>query len=230
MPDRVIVYTRSGDLKSLPQHATPLDFAYYIHEEVGHMCVGSRVNGHWVSLDYELQLGDRVEIITRKGAKPSLDWIYNGYARTRRARDKIKRFFREKPEEATVVPEVEEIGRTIIRKRLSASRIRDLALEKLAEILRLPTPHELVEAVGIGEITITQLDDALSAYVLAQLTPDRLPASPAAFQPTSRQEFDLLYTQAQCCLPVPGDPTISYITQGRGFMLHRPGLPQRTHT
>ncbi|HLA43049.1 MAG TPA: TGS domain-containing protein, partial [Aggregatilineales bacterium] len=159
LPDRVIVYTPDGDLKSLPKGATPLDFAYYIHEDVGHTCVGAKINGKMQKLDYALQLGDRVEIITRKGHRPSLDWLYNGYSRTARAHAKIKHFFREKTDEE--VPEVEDLGESIIKKRLSAHKIRDLTLDRLAERLKVKSTRELLEAVGSGEIAVTQLDEFL---------------------------------------------------------------------
>ncbi|MFP4322600.1 MAG: TGS domain-containing protein [Anaerolineales bacterium] len=218
LPDRVLVYTPDGDLKSLPQGATPLDFAYYIHEDVGNTCVGARVNSKMQKLDYTLQMGDRVEVITRQNARPSLDWLYNGYSRTRRAHEKIKRFFREKDDET--IPEVETLGRTIIKKRLSAHKIRDLTLAALAKRLHQPSERDLLEAIGSGEISVQTLDDNLGTYILEQLeTQDRIAATHSA--DVSFKDFDLLYTQAQCCLPLPGDDTVSYITQGRGFTLHR---------
>ena len=217
--DRVLVYTPNGDLKSMPRNATPLDFAYYIHEEVGHACVGARVNGKMQRLDYTLKLGDRVEVITRKNAHPSLDWLYNQYATTRRAKDKIKRFFREKTD--VEIPEVEELGRSIVKKRLSAHKVRDLSHDKLVELFKRDSRADLLEAVGSGEISVEELDEKLGQYILDQLS-DQKGKGPAV-QPlgVSHKEFNLLYTQAQCCLPVPGDDAISYITQGRGFTLHR---------
>jgi len=218
LPDRVIVYTPNGDLKSLPKGATPLDFAYYVHENVGHTCIGARVNSKMQKLDYALQLGDRVEIITRKGSKPSLDWLYNGYSRTRRAHAKIKRYFREKTDVAA--PEVEEIGNSIIKKRFSAHKIRDLDLDQLVEMLRAKSRSDLLEAIGSGDISVARLDEVLGNYLLEQLS--QKPQQPS-HQPShvSHKEFTLLYHQAQCCLPVPGDETISYISQGKGFTLHR---------
>lgn len=219
LPDRVIVYTPKGDLKSLPQNATPLDLAYYIHEDVGHTCVGAQVNGKMQRLDYTLKMGDRVKIITRTGSKPSLDWLYNGCARTRRAHNKIKHYFREKTD--IVLPEVEELGHSIIKKRLNAHKIRDLSLDKLAEMLKVKSETDLLEMVGSGEIGVMKLDEVLGKYILEQLSQQQ--AKIAAHSPLkiSHKEFDLLYTQAQCCLPLPGDDTISYISQGRGFTLHR---------
>lgn len=218
LPDRVIVYTKDGDLKSLPQGATPLDFAYYIHENIGNTCIGARVNKKMARLDYKLRLGDQVEVLTRKGAKPSLDWLYNGYSTTRRAHDKIKRFFREKSDVA--VPEVEELGEAIIKKRFSAHKVRDLSLDKLAELLKCATKQELLESVGSSEISVQRLDDVLGLYLLEQLSASE-PLAAHEFHHVSHQEFHLLYTQANCCLPLPGDDTVSYITQGRGFTLHR---------
>ena len=219
LPDRVIVYTPNGDLKSLPRDATPLDFAYYIHEDIGNTCVGARVNGKMQRLDYTLQLGDRIEIITRKNAHPSLDWLYNQYATTRRAKDKIKRFFREKTD--VDMPEVEEMGHSIIKKRLSAHKVRDLGLDKLAELFGRKSRSDLLEAVGSGEIGVKQLDEKLGQFILGQLS-ERQPSSQPIIPPSvSHKEFNLNYSQAQCCLPVPGDDAISYISQGRGFVLHR---------
>jgi (p)ppGpp synthase/HD superfamily hydrolase len=218
LPDRVIVYTKDGDLRSLPQGATPLDFAYYIHENVGNSCVGAKVNKKMVRLDSNLKLGDQVEVLTRKGSKPSLDWLYNGYSKTRRAHDKIKRYFREKTDVA--VPEVEELGHAIIKKRFSAHKIRDLSLERLTELLKCTSQQELLEGIGSGEITVQKLDDVLGMYLLEQLSQADVHTT-HVLPNISYKEFNLHYTQAQCCLPLPGDDTISYITQGRGFTLHR---------
>lgn len=217
LPDRVIVYTPNGDLKSLPKGATPLDFAYYVHEDVGNTCVGAKINGKLQKLDYELQIGDRVEIITRKGTGPSLDWLYNGMAKTRRAHDKIKRFFREKSD--ADLPDVIDLGRAIVQKRLGAQRIRDLDMGKLAEMLKFKNERELLEALGTGEVSVTELDAILGQYVIEQLQADKHDTIP---QTISSKDFEVLYTQAQCCLPVPGDEVISYISQqGKGFSLHR---------
>jgi (p)ppGpp synthase/HD superfamily hydrolase len=216
LPDRVIVYTPHGDLKRLEQNATPLDFAYSIHEDVGHTCVSARVNGIMQRLDYTLQMGDQIEIITRKDARPSLDWLYNGYARTRRAQGKIRRYFREKTD--VVVPEAEELGKAIINKRMSAHKIRDLPLERLAEMLNCKSRHELLEMVGTGEIDVAKLDGVLSAYLLEEFSQSEHKRPTLSI---SHKDFDVLYNQAQCCFPLPGDETISYISQGRGFVLHR---------
>jgi GTP pyrophosphokinase len=218
LPDRVIVYTPFGDLRSLPRGATPLDFAYYIHEDVGHTCVGARINGKMQRLDFPLRLGDRVEVITRKNSHPSLDWLYNQYATTRRAKDKIKRFFREKTDEQ--MPEVEDLGHAIIKKRLSAHKVRDLSLDQLVELFKRKSRAELLEAVGSGEIGVKDIDEKLGQYILDQLS-QREHNTHAPLASVNHKEFGLLYAQAQCCLPVPGDDAISYITQGRGFTLHR---------
>lgn len=217
LPDRVIVYTPNGDLKSLPKGATPLDFAYYIHEDVGNTCVGAKVNGKLEKLDYELNIGDRVEVITRKGAKPSLDWLYNGMTRTRRANEKIKRFFREKSPEV-VLPDSVDLGKAIVQKRLSAQRIRDLDMSRLVDMLRMKSERDMLEAIGSGEISVAELDAMLGKYVLDEL--QKSTYEPVA-QTLTNTELDLVYVQAQCCLPVPGDEVVSYISQGKGFSLHR---------
>lgn len=216
LPDRVIVYTPNGDLKSLPKGATPLDFAYYIHEDVGNTCVGAKINGKLQKLDYELKIGDKIEVITRKGAKPSLDWLYNGMTKTRRAHEKIKRFFREKTD--VELPDVVDLGRSIVQKRLGAQRIRDMDMNKLWEMLKFKSEREMLEALGTGEVSVAELDAILGQYVLEELQAAKKDALPPTI---SSKEFDLLYTQAQCCLPVPGDDVISYISQGKGFALHR---------
>jgi GTP pyrophosphokinase len=219
LPDRVIVYTPTGDLKSLPIGATPLDFAYYIHQNVGDTCIGARVNGKMQKLDYTLQMGDVVEITTRHGNKPSLDWLYNGYARTRRAQGKIRRYFREKSD--SDVPVVEDIGHAIIKKRLSAHKIRDIPLQELAERMKFKAQGEFLEAVGSGEVSIPKLDDVLVEMLLQQLSVQNPPPPVNHSLHLSQREFELLHTQAQCCLPLPGDETYSYISQGKGFTLHR---------
>lgn len=213
LPDRVLVYTPDGDLKSLRRGATALDFAYYIHEDVGHTCLGAKVNGHLQRLDYPLQLGDRIQIIRRSNAKPSLDWMYNGYVTTKRAKEKVRRYFREKTD--IPLPEVETVGREIVKKRLSAHHIKDLSFEDLTERLKFASQHEMLEAIGSGEISVAKLDDVLEEHILDQLQGETPTMS------ATLGELDLFYRPAQCCFPVPGDDTISYVSQSGGFTLHR---------
>jgi GTP pyrophosphokinase len=224
--DEVIVLTPGGDAKSLPAGATPIDFAYSVHTEVGHRCVGAKVNGRLVPLGTRLQSGDIVEVLTTKApdAGPSRDWL--GFARTGRAKSKIKQWFtRERRDEA--LADGKEMIQTLLKKEagdLTAAE-KDKYLESIAQELGHHDVESLQVGLGEGNVSI----DTVTARLNRILTPD---TGDEFFQPRRRRSLDdaqvvvegqddMLVHLARCCSPVPGDPIVGYVTVGRGVSVHR---------
>jgi len=224
--DEVIVLTPGGDAKSLPAGATPIDFAYSVHTEVGHRCVGAKVNGRLVPLGTRLQSGDIVEVLTTKApdAGPSRDWL--GFARTGRAKSKIKQWFtKERRDEA--LADGKEMIQNLLKKEagdLTAAE-KDKYLESIAQELGHHDVESLQVGLGEGNVSI----DTVTARLNRILTPD---TGDEFFQPRRRRSLDdaqvvvegqddMLVHLARCCSPVPGDPIVGYVTVGRGVSVHR---------
>lgn len=223
--DRVYVLTPQGEVKDLAAGATPLDFAYLVHTEVGHRCRGARINGRIVPLTTTLSNGDRVEILTAKEPRPSRDWLSPrlGYIRTARARAKVRHWFKQANFEDNLAA-----GRHAIE---SEFRRLDLSLTDLDSVLANFNFHrvdDLLVAVGSGDLTAGQIAGAIERQHAAQRPPpDQLTVHQNR---PSRGDSDdiriegigkLLYQMARCCQPVPGDPIGGYITRGRGISIHR---------
>jgi len=223
--DQVFVYTPKGEVKDLPVGSTPIDFAYRIHTDVGHRCIGGRVNGRLVALNHQLQNGDVVEILTSKAPRgPSRDWLNPnlGYVMTNHSREKIRAWFK-RQERATNV----ERGRDQLHKEL---RRLGLSLPDVQEILLEAFKYEELDdflaALGYGGVSLHQIATRLTPLVREQEELAR-PAVEAPQTPvyTSNIEVlgtgDLLTQLARCCNPVPGDPVIGYVTRSRGVTVHR---------
>ncbi|RMG54448.1 MAG: bifunctional (p)ppGpp synthetase/guanosine-3',5'-bis(diphosphate) 3'-pyrophosphohydrolase, partial [Gammaproteobacteria bacterium] len=212
----------------LPEGATPLDFAYAIHTEVGHRCRGARVDGRIVPLTYRLSSGERVEILTAREPRPSRDWMdpRSGYLRTARARAKVRRWFKEQDHDMHV-----EEGRQILERELRQLNLDAgaLDLDALARHFNLKEGEDLLAALGAADITPGQLASALRVPTEAErmpVTPRRTePADSKAGEITIRGVGNLLTRLAECCRPVPGDPIIGYITVGKGITIHRQDCP-----
>ena len=227
--DQVYVFTPRGKALELPAGATPVDFAYAIHTEVGHRCQGARVNGRLVSLDHALENGDQVEIITAKRGGPSRDWLVAdlGFVHTSRARTKIRQWFRAQDRNQNI-----ERGRDLVDKEL-----RRLGLEKkssdVATLFRLDNPDEFFARVGMGDIQPSTVGQRLAAKLVdvdqeqeLELPPPT--SAPPPDRPTGVRVAsvgDLMTKLAPCCTPAPGDPIIGYITRGRGVTIHRQDCP-----
>lgn len=226
--EEVFVLTPGGDVKPLPEGSTPVDFAYSVHTEVGHHCVGARVNGRLVPLSTVLESGDIVEVMTSKSrdASPSRDWLK--FVRTGRAKSKIKQWFlKERRDQATT--EGRDIVHTLFAREapeLSAVR-RDEILTAIATELGQQDSESLVVAVGEGNVSIDSVQARLNRILRPQ--PDQ---DDGLFAPRRRQlpsdahvvvegQEDMLVHMARCCSPVPGDPIIGYVTVGRGVSVHR---------
>jgi guanosine-3',5'-bis(diphosphate) 3'-pyrophosphohydrolase len=224
--DQVFVFTPKGEVKDLPAGSTPLDFAYRIHTELGHTCVGAKVNGRLVPLNYQLQNGDAVEIMTSKSSRgPSRDWLTpsRGYIRTSNAREKIRQWFKRQERAENI-----SRGRDLVEKEL---RRLGVALSQVEnDILRIFKYEELddfLEAVGYGGISshhmIIRLAPVLQPLQEVTTLPTGAVAPPTVVTPSIRVlgTGDLLTHMARCCSPVPGDDIVGYVTRGEGVTVHR---------
>jgi len=220
--DRVYVFTPLGDILDLPLGATPLDFAYQVHTNLGHRCRGAKINGHIVPLTYTLQTGDQVEIITVKEGAPSRDWLSKdaNYIKTPRARAKIAQWFRQQE-----ITQYIESGRHSLEKEFARAGIHQPNLQKIAALFHYKDDDTLFAAVGHGMLKPAQVIHA--AQTEHHKTPGTSPHHPLKKTPASSTHFqvagtqDLLTRIALCCKPIPGDIIVGYITQGRGVSIHR---------
>ncbi len=222
--DRLYVFTPKGDIIDLPAGATPIDFAYHVHTDVGHRCRGAKVNGHLVGLDTVLKNGDQVEILTAKRGGPSRDWlnIDLGYVRTARARQKIRTWFRRQDREQNIT-----LGREMLERELKRLGYQG-SLDQVATTLGYETVEDLHAAVGYGDLNTAQVATRLLEAEEKPLA-DELPIEVRPVESTSpvnvRGVGAILTTLAKCCRPVPGDDITGYVTRGRGVTVHRRDCP-----
>jgi guanosine-3',5'-bis(diphosphate) 3'-pyrophosphohydrolase len=226
--DQVFVYTPKGEIKDLPRGSTPLDFAYRIHTELGHHCVGAKVNGKLVPLNYRLANGDVVEIMTTKGGRgPSHDWLRPnlGYVNTSGAREKIRQWFKKQKRQENI-----ERGRELVEKELKRLGIKFTALDELANLFKYDVPDDFLAEVGYGGIS----PHAVAVKLVAQVeTPKVVAPAAAPKKPSSIIKVlgvgDMLTRLGECCHPVVGDNIIGYITRNRGVTVHRQDCPNIIH-
>ncbi len=229
--DQVFVFTPRGEILDLPAGATPIDFAYRVHTEVGHHCAGARVNGKPVALDHQLETGDVVEIVTSPQAQPKLDWL--NIIQSPNAKAKVRRFLRAKTR-----AESEDYGRTALMRAIDHLRADErarLQMSRLAEVAQhfgFTDEEALLAAVGYGDVEALTVARHLSAEEerrptsLAEEVQLRLPAIEAplgddSVPVASSIGGQLLARVAHCCNPVPGDRLMGYITRGGGIAVHR---------
>jgi GTP diphosphokinase / guanosine-3',5'-bis(diphosphate) 3'-diphosphatase len=232
--DQVFVYTPKGEVKDLPAGATPIDFAYRIHTDLGHHCVGAKVNGRLVALNTPLQNGDIVQIVTTKAQRgPSRDWLNQnlGYVKTSHAREKLRQWFRRQERAENV-----EKGREALEHELR--RLGMTLSDRQEEILKLfhyDTMDDLLAAVGFGGVNSQQVGLRLASLVQAEEEPLphlrsgdlRRPDVAAGVQVLGTG--DLLTQIARCCNPVPGDSITGFVTRSRGVSVHRDDCPNVLH-
>lgn len=221
--DEIYALTPQGRVVALGAGATPLDFAYALHTDLGHRCRGAKVDGALVALDTQLKTGQRVEILAAKQGGPSRDWMNPalGFLKTSRARSKVRQWFRQQELERMI-----EEGRDILERELQRLGLGQIGLEKVAERLRFQRLDDLYAALGRGELGTGQLARSLSEGFLAPaLKPLPAPRKPAAGKVLIAGESGMLVQMARCCRPAPPDPIIGYITQGRGVTVHRANCP-----
>jgi GTP pyrophosphokinase len=226
--DQVFVFTPRGDVKDLPAGATPLDFAYRIHTDVGHSCIGAKVNNRLVPLDYRLHNGDIVEIVTTKAARgPSRDWLK--IVQTGHAKEKIRQWFKRQERDENIVHGRESLEREL--RRLARSSLEKLGPERIAEmaeLYRYPTVDDFFAAIGYGAISAQQVVTRLDVVgdTSEQVLPSVAPSLPTRTEGVRVKGVgDLMIRFARCCHPIPGDPIVGYITRGRGVTVHLPTCP-----
>ncbi|OAZ96024.1 GTP diphosphokinase [Halomonas sp. G11] len=227
-PDRIYVFTPDGHVIDLPRIATPIDFAYRVHTEIGHRCRGAKVNGRIVPLTYKLKSGQQVEILTATKGGPSRDWLNPslGYVRTSRARAKIQAWFKYQARDQNL-----EEGRVLFDREMRRLDVDGLDLPKLAKAVNYQTPDDMYAALGAGDLRIGQVlhqAQQLFGETDDQEQLDRLLAKPKR-QSSKATKSDITVlgvgnlktSMANCCRPVPGEPIVGFITQGRGVTVHR---------
>ncbi len=234
----VYVFTPKGDVMSLPAGATPVDFAYAVHTEVGHKTMGARVNGRLVALDTELKNGDSVEVFTSKdeNAGPSRDWL--GFVKSPRARSKIRQWFSKERREEAIENGREQLARAMRRHSLSANALMSQeALQVVATELRLPDVTALYAAIGNGVTSAAHVVDLLAKEVGEEEEVAVLPPEPrnrtgqssghhsSAGGVVVKGVDDVLVKLARCCTPVPGDEIVGFVTRGSGVSVHRVDCP-----
>ncbi|MBQ0796637.1 GTP diphosphokinase [Zhongshania sp.] len=224
--DRVYVFTPDGHVVNLQNGATPLDFAFHIHTEVGNRCRGAKVNGRIVPLTYTLKTGERVEILTGKDSEPRRDWLQSnlGYLKTSRARTKVQHWFRQQAKEDNIIA-----GRALLDKEFKRLALNSIDYKYLADQMHCASVEDMYAAVGAGEISMFQLIRA--ANNLAGRDDDNsqsiLRLRPASSKGNDGSQVrisgvgNLMTYIARCCKPLPGEAISGYITVGRGVSVHR---------
>ena len=222
--DRVYAFTPRGDILDLPAGATPIDFAYNIHTEVGHRCRGAKVDGRLVSLDHKLATGDQVEILTAKRGGPSRDWLNENLelVKTKSARSKIKRWFKQLEKEQNVESGIQLLEKEIARLDLGV----ELDFDEIAKSFNYETAEDLYAAIGCSDISLGRV-----VHVLAMIVEGDSPDFPGHYQAEISRETSsdiavvglkgVKNQLAGCCNPTPGDEIVGFITRGRGATIHR---------
>ncbi|HEY5432470.1 MAG TPA: bifunctional (p)ppGpp synthetase/guanosine-3',5'-bis(diphosphate) 3'-pyrophosphohydrolase [Coriobacteriia bacterium] len=239
--DEVFVFTPKGDVVSLRKGSTPIDFAYQIHTEIGHHTVGAKINGSIVPLGYELQMGDRVEIMTNKNSGPSRDWL--NIVRTSSARSKIRSFFSKVSRTDDLAKGKDELQKILRKQGLSIGSSTGVrALTAVAKELNFVESDDLLAHIGAGKVSAKLVVGKLIKLLAGAEAPAPEPEKPEFNLTTPMQAprskrkrsgtgvrvkgiDDLLVRLARCCNPVPGDPLIGFVTRGRGVSVHRADCP-----
>jgi GTP diphosphokinase / guanosine-3',5'-bis(diphosphate) 3'-diphosphatase len=243
-PEEVYTFTPKGKVVVLPRDATPIDFAYTIHTEVGHTCVGAKVNGRMVPLRYKLHSGDIVEILTQPGHKPSRDWL--GLVKSSRSRNKIKHWLNVHQRERAI-----EIGRKLIEKearkyRIALKDLKDEDLMRVASGYGLGRSDDLMAGIGYGKYSARQvlarlLPAGATHNIAGDIESEGLTSEPGAIASVVRRVFgdhnaitvrgqgDMLVYRARCCNPIRGESIVGYITRGKGVAVHSVNCPNVTN-
>ncbi|AKD38229.1 (p)ppGpp synthetase I/GTP pyrophosphokinase [Pasteurella multocida subsp. multocida OH4807] len=238
--DRVYVFTPKGEVIDLPTGSTPLDFAYSIHSEIGHRCIGAKVAGRIVPFTYQLQMGDQIEIITQKNPNPSRDWLNPnlGFAHTAKARAKIHAWFKKQDREKNIPAGKDMLDNEMARLNLSLKQIEQYALPRY----NLKNLEDLYAGLGGGDIRLNHLINFLQNKLIkatAQEVDEEILRHVANKSAANNQQKEkpkgyvivegvgnLMHHIARCCQPIPGDHIMGYITMGRGISIHRSDCEQ----
>ncbi len=233
---QVFIFSPKGDVFSMPNSATPLDFAYQVHTDVGHHCVGAKVNGKIVPLDSHIKNGDIVEILTNKSSRPSLDWL--SIVKTSGAKHKIKQWFRKEKKEENTLRGQEAVEAELARAGLRVDVARGDVIEKVAKKLNYHTATDMFAAIGFGDVTATNVvqrirEETKSDNVVAIAALPRSASARRVARNASGIRIagvdDVLVRLSKCCSPVPGDPIMGFVTIGRGVSVHRADCPNTAY-
>src|SRR5271156_1644176 len=236
-PEEVYTFTPKGKVVVLPKDATPIDFAYTIHTEVGNTCVGAKVNGRMAQLRTKLHNGDIVEVVTQNGHTPSRDWLT--FAKSSRARNKIKHWLNEHQRERAV-----EIGKKLLERearkyKVSLSKFDESDYERIATEYSVATPNDLMAAIGFGKYSARQVLNRLSPGIISQPGPESEHSTDGGVSDTVKRvsltsnadslqvegQDELLVYRARCCNPIRGEEIIGYVTRGKGVAVHARSCP-----
>lgn len=232
--ERIYVFTRDGHVIDMQSGATPLDFAYHVHTEVGNACRGAKVNGRIVPLNYKLQTGEQVEIMTTKGGRPSRDWLSSslGFLNTSRAQAKVRHWFKLQDRDKNIVEGREQLEREFARLALTLPRNE---LDNVAPKLNVKTGEDVLAGIGAGDIRVSQVINLMGVRVEASSAQQELLPQEVIGRSRHRESNspiiiegvgNLLTQIAGCCRPIPGEPIVGYVTHGRGVSVHSRGCPE----
>lgn len=233
--DRVYVFTPSGEVVDLPLGSTVLDFAYYIHSHVGHKCIGAKVDGRIVQFTYQVETGQRIEIITSKNPNPKRDWLNPnlGYIKTSRARSKIQHWFKQQDRDKNIVA-----GREMLETELARTNLKIKDAQSAVERFNMVSMDDLLAGIGGGDVRLNQVVNHVQSKLRTNELSDeevledlvKKSQSKPARKGKGQVEVDgvgnLMSHIAKCCQPVPGDEIFGFITKGRGISVHRADCDQ----
>jgi GTP pyrophosphokinase len=226
VPDVVYVFTPRGEIRELPAGSTPVDFAYSIHTEVGHHCVGAKVNGRIVPLRYNLQSGDTVEIIRSPSHGPSRDWL--NFVVTQRAKTRIKQWLKAEERKQSLELGTRMLETELRRKGLSLKLMKSPEMEEVARNFSMKSPEDLIVAVGYGKVSVHQVvnrflpeEEEEEEIVITKPKKRKKGTSGISIKGID----NVLYHTARCCHPVPGDSLVGFVTRGKGVTIHREDCP-----
>ncbi|MGA9244886.1 MAG: bifunctional (p)ppGpp synthetase/guanosine-3',5'-bis(diphosphate) 3'-pyrophosphohydrolase [Silvibacterium sp.] len=236
-PEEVYTFTPKGKVVVLPKDASPLDFAYSIHTEVGNTCVGAKVNGRIVPLRSKLRNGDIVEVVTQNGHTPSRDWL--SFVKSARARNKIKHWLNEHQRERAI-----EIGRKLLERearkyKIALSKFDESDYARIAADYSVATPNDLMAAIGFGKYSARQVLNRLSPGIVSQPGSEQEPSSDGGVSDAVKRvslssnadslqvegQNELLVYRARCCNPIRGEEIVGYVTRGKGVAVHARSCP-----
>ncbi|GIU15978.1 GTP pyrophosphokinase [Shewanella sp. c952] len=233
--DRVYVFTPSGEVVDLPLGSTVLDFAYYIHSHVGHKCIGAKVDGRIVQFTYQVETGQRIEIITSKNPNPKRDWLNPnlGYIKTSRARSKIQHWFKQQDRDKNIVA-----GREMLETELARTNLKIKDAQSAVERFNMVSMDDLLAGIGGGDVRLNQVVNHVQSKLRTNELSDEevledlvkksqsKPARKGKGQVEVNGVGNLMSHIAKCCQPVPGDEIFGFITKGRGISVHRADCDQ----
>jgi len=226
-PDAVYVFTPEGDVLELPEDSTPVDFAYYIHTEIGHQCTGAKVDGKIVPLRYKLKSGDTVEIITSQGHKPSRDWLK--LVKTQKAKARIKQWIKVEERKKGLALGEELLEKEMRRHGLNPALGKSKEILEVAKLFKIRSHEDLFIAIGYGKLSAHQIVNKL----LPEPEKDREQKTRKAPDKTIEEKGirikgvdNIMFSRAKCCYPLPGERVVGFVTRGRGVSIHSIGCPK----